>query len=77
VIHSSGAKRIHADRALCGALAGAVLVLTLSIWDILSGRYDASDPFVHAMIETTSAAAGGAALSVLLSLIYRLFVARP
>jgi hypothetical protein len=58
-------------------LAGAILVLAAGFWNIFSGRYSASDPFIHVMVETISAAGAGAALSVLLSLIYRLFVARP
>ncbi len=49
-----------------------MLVLAFSIWNILSGRFDARDPFIHVMIETISATGAGAALSIILGLIYRL-----
>ena len=77
MIHPSGARWGHSDWALCGALAGAVLVLTFSVWSILSGRYGASDPFIHVMIETISAMGAGAALSIVLGLVYRLLVRKP
>jgi hypothetical protein len=66
----------YTDIALCGALAGALLVLALNVWDILSGRFDASDPFVHVMGETIGSAAAGAILSVCLGLVHRLFLHR-
>ncbi len=66
----------HTDLALCGALLGAVLVLALNVWSILSGRFDASDPFIQAMGETIGSAAAGAGLSVVLGLVYRLFLHR-
>ena len=64
------------DLALCGALAGTVLGLLLNVWSILSGRFDASDPFMHVMIQAISSAAAGAVLSVVLGLVYRLFLHR-
>jgi hypothetical protein len=53
-----------------------MLVLALNVWDILSGRFDASDPFIHVMAETVSSAGAGAVLSVVLSLVHRLFLHR-
>ncbi len=53
-----------------------MLVLAFSVWNILSGRYSASDPFIHVMIETISAMGAGAALSIILGLIYRLLMRR-
>ena len=64
------------DLALCGALVGALLVLAHNVWDILSGRFDASDPFIQVMTETISSAGAGAVLSVILGLVHRVFVHR-
>jgi hypothetical protein len=64
------------DLALCGALVGALLVLALNVWDILSGRFDASDPFIQVMGATISSASAGAILSVTLGLIYSRLVQR-
>ncbi len=71
-----GTRWDHTELALCGALAGAMLVLVLNVWDILSGRFDASDPFIHVMAETIGSAGAGAVLSVVLSLVHRLFLHR-
>jgi ABC-type Fe3+ transport system permease subunit len=64
------------DLALCGALLGAMLVLALNVWNILSGRFDAGDPFIHVMAETIGSAGAGAVLSVVLGLVHRLFLHR-
>ena len=64
------------DLALCGALVGAMLELAHNVWSILSGRFDASDPFIQVMGETISSASAGAILSVTLSLIYSRLVQR-
>jgi hypothetical protein len=64
----------HTDLALCGALVGAMLVLLLNAWDILSGHFDASDPFIHVMAETIGFAGVGAILSVVLGMICHLFL---
>ena len=66
----------YTDFALCGALAGAVLVLAHNVWTILSGHFDASDPFIHVMAETIGSASAGAILSVLLGLVHGLFLHR-
>ena len=66
----------YTDLALCGALAGAMLVLALNVWNIPSGRLDATDPFIHVMGQTIGSAAAGAILSVLLGLLHRLFLHR-
>jgi ABC-type Fe3+ transport system permease subunit len=66
----------HTDLALCGALVGAMLMLLLNAWDLLSGHFDASDPFIHVMTETISFAGAGAIMSVVLGMIYSLFVQR-
>ena len=71
-----GTRWDHTALALCGALAGAMLVLALNVWDILSGRLDASDPFIHVMTETIGSAGAGAVLFVVLGLVHRLFVHR-
>ena len=71
-----GTRWSYTDLALCGALAGAMLVLALNVWNILSGRFDASDPFIHVMAETIGSAGAGAVLSVLLGLVHRLFLHR-
>ncbi len=71
-----GARWAYTDLALCGALAGTMLVLALNVWDILSGRFDASDPFMQVMGETIRSASAGAILSVTLGLIYSLLVQR-
>ena len=52
---------------------GSLLVLALNVWNILSGRFDASDPFLHVMGETIGSAAAGAVLSVVLGLLHRRF----
>jgi NhaP-type Na+/H+ or K+/H+ antiporter len=57
-------------------LAGALLVLALNVWTILSGHFDASDPFIHVMAETIGSAAAGAILSVVLGLVHRRFLQR-
>jgi ABC-type Fe3+ transport system permease subunit len=62
--------------ALCGALVGAMLMLLLNPWDLLSGHFDASDPFIHVMTETISFAGAGAIMSIVLGMIYSLFVQR-
>ena len=66
----------HTDLALCGALAGAVLVLVLNVWSILSGHFDASDPLIQVMAETVGSAGAGATLAVLLGIIHSRFVQR-
>ena len=71
-----GARWAYTDLALCGALAGTMLVLALNMWDILSGRFDASDPFIQVMGETISSASAGAILSITLGRIYSLLVQR-
>ena len=71
-----GARSGYTGIALCGALAGALLMLALNVWSILSGRFDASDPFIHVMIETIVSAGAGAILSVVLGLLHRLFLHR-
>ena len=76
MIPPPGTRSIYTDLALCGALVGALLVLALNVWDILSGRFDASDPFIQVMGETISSAAAGAILSVCLGLVHRLFLHR-
>jgi hypothetical protein len=48
-----------------------MLVLALNVWNILSGRVDASDPLIQVMLETLGSATAGAMLSVLLGLIHR------
>jgi hypothetical protein len=53
-----------------------MLVLALNMWDILSGRFDASDPFIQVMGETISSASAGAILSITLGRIYSLLVQR-
>ncbi len=53
-----------------------MLVLVLNVWDILSGRFDATDPFIHVMTETIGSAGAGAVLSVVLGLVHRLFAHR-
>ncbi len=71
-----GTRWRHTDLALCGALGGAVLMLALNVWSILSGHFDASDPFIHVMVETIGAAGAGAILPLVLGLIYSLFLPR-
>ncbi len=71
-----GARWAYTDLALCGALAGTLVVLVLNVWSILSGRFDASDPFMHVMSQAIGSAAGGAGLSVLLGLLHRRFLNR-
>ena len=53
-----------------------MLVLALNVWNVLSGRFDASDPFIRVLIETIGSAAAGAILSVCLGLVHRLFLHR-
>ena len=55
---------------------GSLLVLALNVWNILSGRFDASDPFLHVMGETIGSAAAGAVLSVVLGLVHHLLLHR-
>jgi NhaP-type Na+/H+ or K+/H+ antiporter len=71
-----GARWAYTDLALCGALAGTLVVLALNVWSILSGRFDASDPFIHVMTETIGSAAAGAVLSIVLGLVHRRFLHR-
>ncbi len=71
-----GARSSYTDLALCGALLGAMLMLALNVRSILSGRFDASDPFIRVMAETVGSASAGAVLSVVLGLVHRLFVHR-
>ncbi len=71
-----GTRSGYMDLALCGALLGSVLVLALNVWSILSGRFDASDPFIHVMTETIGSAAAGAVLSIVLGLVHRRFLHR-
>ena len=71
MIPPPGTRWLHSDLALCGALAGTVLVLLLNVWSILSGRFDASDPFLHVMIQAISSAGAGAILFLALGLILR------
>jgi hypothetical protein len=47
-----------------------MLVLALNVWNMLSGRFDASDPFIQVMAETMGSASAGAILSVLLGLLH-------
>jgi hypothetical protein len=44
-------------------------VLALNVWSMLSGRFDASDPFIQGKAETMGSATAGAILSVLRGLI--------
>jgi hypothetical protein len=53
-----------------------MLVLALNVWNILSGHFDASDPFIHVMAETIGSASAGAVLSVVLGLVHRLLLHR-
>ena len=76
MIPPPGTRSSYTDLALCGALVGALLVLALNVWSILSGRFDASDPFIQVMGETISSASAGAILSVTLGRIYSLLVQR-
>jgi hypothetical protein len=68
-----GTRWHHTDLALCGALAGTVLALVLNVLSILSGRFDASDPFMHLIGQAITCAGAGAILSFVLGLIYRRF----
>jgi ABC-type Fe3+ transport system permease subunit len=76
VIPPPGTRSSYTDLALCGALVGSLLVLALNVWNILSGRFDASDPFLHVMGETIGSAAAGAVLSVVLGLVHHLLLHR-
>ena len=73
---SLGKRRSYTDLAFCGALLGAMLVLAHNVWTILSGHFDASDPFMYVMSQAIGSAAAGAVLSVLLGLVHRRFVQR-
>jgi hypothetical protein len=53
-----------------------MLVLALNVWNILSGRFDASDPFIQVMAEIIGSATAGAILPVLLGLIHRHYLQR-
>ena len=66
----------YTDFALCGALAGAIVVLALNVWNIPAGHLVAADPFMHVMGQTIGFAAAGAILSVFLGLVHRLFLHR-
>jgi hypothetical protein len=48
-----------------------MLVLALNVWNILSGRFDASNSFIQGKAETMGSATAGAILSVLRGLIHR------
>src|SRR3712207_2572818 len=76
VIHPPTTRWGYVDLALCGALVGALPMLAFNLLDVLSGHFDASDPFLHVMAETIGAAGVGAILCVILSLIYRSYVQR-
>ena len=71
-----GTRLSYTDIALCGALAGALLVLALNVWNIPAGHLVGADPFMHVMGQTIGSAAAGAGLSVLLGLLHRLFLHR-
>ena len=71
-----GTRSIYMDLALCGALLGAMLVLAHNVWNIPSDYFVATDPFIQVMGETIGSAAAGAVLSVVLGLVYRLFLHR-
>jgi hypothetical protein len=45
-----------------------MLVLALNVWNILSGRSNASDLFIQVKAETIGSASAGAILSILLGL---------
>jgi hypothetical protein len=66
----------YTDLALCGALLGAMLMLAFNVWNIPSDRIVATDPFMQVMGETIGSAAVGVGLSVVLGLVYRLFLHR-
>ncbi len=66
----------HTDLALCGALAGTMLLLALNVWNLPSDRFIATDPFIQVMGETIGSAAAGAVLSVVLGLVHRRFLHR-
>ena len=53
-----------------------MLMLAFNVWSILSGHFDASDPFLQVMAETIGSAAAGAVLSVVLGLVHRLISAK-
>ena len=53
-----------------------MLMLAFNVWNIPSDRIVATDPFMQVMGETVGSAAVGAVLSVVLGLVYRLFVHR-
>ena len=76
MIPPPGTRWSYTDLALCGALLGALLVLALNVWNIPSDHFVATDPFIQVMGETIGSAAAGAVLSVVLGLVYRLFVHR-
>jgi len=57
-------------------LAGTVLAMLFNVWNILSGHFDATEPFMYVMIHAISSAAAGAILSLVLGMIYRLFAQR-
>ncbi len=71
-----GARWAYTDLALCGALAGTLVVLALNVWNIGAGRFDASDPFMHVMSQAIGSAGAGAVLSVTLGLLHRRFLNR-
>jgi hypothetical protein len=76
VIHPPSTRSGYVDLALCGALVGALPMLAFNLWDVLSGHFDASDPFLHVMVETVGAAGAGVILSLALRVIYSLFLQR-
>ncbi len=53
-----------------------MLMLALNVWNLPSDRIDATDPFMQVMGETIGSAAAGAVLSMVLGLVYRLFLHR-
>jgi len=48
-----------------------MLMLALNLWNLLSGRFDASDPFIQLMAEIMGSASAGAILAVLVPLTSR------
>jgi hypothetical protein len=48
-----------------------MLVLALNVWNMLSGRFDASDPLIQVMAETMGPATAGPILPAPLSVLHR------
>jgi hypothetical protein len=53
-----------------------MLVLAFNVWNLPSDHFVATDPFIQVMGETIGSAAAGAVLSIVLGLVYRLFLHR-